>query len=69
MVAEPGSSLALAVAEPGISPALAVLEEEGSRLLVSAGRGTGRTALGPGLLPVDEENSLKKMTPYQVFGT
>jgi hypothetical protein len=58
----------LVVAEPGSSPALAVAEEEGSQLFVSAGRGTGRTALGPGLLPVnDEENSLKKMTSYRVI--
>jgi hypothetical protein len=64
VVAEPGSSLALDVAEPVSSPALAVAEEEGSRLFVSAGFGTGRTALGPWLLPVDEENSFEKMTPY-----
>jgi hypothetical protein len=64
VVAEPGSSLALAVADEEGSLALAVAEEEGSRLFVSAGRGTGLTALGPGLLPLDEEKLCENMTHY-----
>jgi hypothetical protein len=48
------------VAEEEGSEALAVAEEEGSRLFVSAGFSTGRTALGAELLPVDEENSFEK---------
>jgi hypothetical protein len=57
----------LVVAEPGSSPALAVAEVEGSRLFASTGFDTGRTALGPELLPVDEEKLLKKNSSTRVI--